>query len=326
MNDTDNVNVEHKANQIEAHIIVDGESKLEYCYWFCNTMQKVENALEKGVYEDNELEYRFIRCCTSLSVQIDGEIQSLYCFIRDKCRRKLLELELLPQNPVDHTLVVTKTRNEMVKKIENEMDPKRRSLQSRIVDACERVLLLDPANKKLYNILEIQMRNLAPNLSALVGGVVASRLVVIAGGLAELAELPGCIIELFADGRRLPVTSIYHYDTGYLAQTEVFKRASSRALQKRCFRLLGAKANEAAVVDSTKGDPSGEKGRLLRAEIELEMLIPIRDLEEPPAGRRLGYLRSIRQRNPEAASWEKIQKLRGLKAALLRELPSSSET
>ncbi|KAL3624893.1 hypothetical protein CASFOL_031561 [Castilleja foliolosa] len=324
--DADNVNLEHKAIRMEAHINVDGESKLENCYWFYNTMQKVENALEKGVFEDNELEYRFIRCCTSLSVQIDGEIQSLYCFIRGKCRRKFLELELLPENPLDHTLVVNKTRNEMVKKIENEMDPKRRLLQSRIVDACERVLLLDPANKKLYNILEIQMRNLAPNLSALVGGVVASRLVVIAGGLAELAELPGCIIELFADGRRLPVTSIFHYETGYLAQTEVFKRASSRALQKRAFRLLGDRANAAAFVDSTKGDPSGEKGRLFRAEIELEMFIPIRDLEPPAGRRRVGYLRSITLRNPEAASWEKTQKLRELKAALLRELPSSSET
>ncbi|KAL3616026.1 hypothetical protein CASFOL_040320 [Castilleja foliolosa] len=68
--DTDNVNVENKAIRMEAHINVDGESKLENCYWFYNTMQKVENALEMGVFEDNELEYRFIRCCTSLSVSI----------------------------------------------------------------------------------------------------------------------------------------------------------------------------------------------------------------------------------------------------------------
>ncbi|KAG9154244.1 hypothetical protein Leryth_000700, partial [Lithospermum erythrorhizon] len=69
------------------------------------------------------------------------------------------------------------------------------------VEACDRALVLDATKKKVVDFLESRMSYIAPNLSAIVGSVVAAKLVGIAGGLSSLANIPSCNVQL------LPLTT-----------------------------------------------------------------------------------------------------------------------
>lgn len=66
----------------------------------------------------------------------------------------------------------------------------------RIQDACGMVQSLEDARAKILDYVESRMSLLAPNLSALLGTRVATKLVGSAGGLASLARIPSCNMHL----------------------------------------------------------------------------------------------------------------------------------
>ncbi|KAL6183411.1 hypothetical protein ACLB2K_044822 [Fragaria x ananassa] len=122
-----------------------------------------------------------------------------------------------------------------------------RCVLEKIVDACDRALALDSAKKKVLEFVQSRMGFIAPNLSAIVGSAVAAKLMGMAGGLAALAKMPACNVQL-------------------------------PALRMRSGRLLAAKSTLAARVDSTRADPSGNTGKALREEIQNK----IEKWQEPP--------------------------------------------
>lgn len=67
---------------------------------------------------------------------------------------------------------------------------------ARVVAGCERALALDVTKRSLLAFVESRMASIAPNLSAVVGTQVAAQLLGAAGGLAALAGLPACNLQV----------------------------------------------------------------------------------------------------------------------------------
>ncbi|OIT28229.1 hypothetical protein A4A49_19681 [Nicotiana attenuata] len=111
------------------------------------------------------------------------------------------------------------------------------------------------------DVLDEQLieRNIAPNLSALVGTAVAAKLITSAGGLSSLAKMPACnILNL---GVNL---------AGYIEQTDIIQ-TTPPPLRKQVCILLATKSLYAARVDSLRGDRTGIFGKYLREEIRIKI-------------------------------------------------------
>jgi U4/U6 small nuclear ribonucleoprotein PRP31 len=268
-------------------------------------IQKVEEALEKGertegnfLIEDDP-EYQLIVNCNSLSVDIENEIVIIHNFIRDKYRLKFPELESLVHHPIDYARVVKKIGNEtdltlvdlegllpsaviMVISVTASTTtgkPLPDETLEKTIEACDRALTLDLAKKKVLEFVESRMGYIAPNLSAILGSAVASRLVGSAGGLSALAKMPACNVQVLGLKRKnlagmSKASALY---VGFLDQTELFQ-STPEPLRARLVRVLAAKSSLAARIDSVRGDPNGKAGRDLREEIRKK----VEKWQEPP--------------------------------------------
>ncbi|KAH7859184.1 hypothetical protein Vadar_032671 [Vaccinium darrowii] len=291
---------------------LDSVSKLQKTQRYLDIMQKVEDALEKGsdtlntdIVQEAGSEYQLIVDCNALSVDIENEICIIHNFIRDNYRSKFPELQSLVHHPIDYARVV--------KRIGNEMDltlvdfegllpsasimvvsitasttigkPLPEQVLQKTIDACDRAFALDSSKKKVLDFLETRMGFIAPNLSAIVGSAVAANLVVIAGGLAALANLPACTVRLLGAKKinlaGFSTATSSQFRVGYIKQTEICQ-STPPSLRTRACRLLAGKSILAARLDFFRRDPGGNQGRAFRDEI----LKTIEKLQELPPARR----------------------------------------
>ncbi|KAL5215313.1 hypothetical protein ABZP36_004465 [Zizania latifolia] len=286
---------------------LDNVSKLQKTQRYSDIMQKVEDALQKGTDFSNQgsileedPEYQLIVDCNALSVDIENEIIIIHNFIRDKYRLKFPELESLVHHPIDYARVVKKIGNEMdltlvdlegllpsaiimvisVTASTTSGKPLSEENLVKTIEACDRALTLDAAKKKVLEFVESRMGYIAPNLSAIVGSAVASKLMGTAGGLGALAKMPACNVQLLGAKRKNLAgfsTATSQFRVGYLEQTDVFQ-STPPALRTRACRLIAAKSTLAARIDSIRGDPTGKAGRNLLEEIRKK----IEKWQEPP--------------------------------------------
>jgi U4/U6 small nuclear ribonucleoprotein PRP31 len=268
--------------------------------------QKIEDAVQRGLTVSSQesivedLEYQLIVECNALSVDIDSEITIVHSFIRDKYKLKLPLLESRIQHPIDYARIVKKIRNEVdltrvdlkgllpspdimwitMTESTTSREPLSEGNLVQTIEACDRVLSLDAAKKKILDFVASQMRNIAPNLAAIVGSDVASKLMVNAGGLEALAKMPACNVQLLgAKKKNLSgfSTATFQFRAGYVELTEVFQ-STPPSLRPRSLRLIAAKSTLAARIDSIKGDPTGKAGQNLLEEIHKR----IEKWQEPP--------------------------------------------
>ncbi|KAF6137039.1 hypothetical protein GIB67_030803 [Kingdonia uniflora] len=256
---------------------------------------KVEAALHKGsdlsnhglVLQDDP-KYELIIDCNALSVDIENKVIIIQNFVRDNYHLNFPELELLVHHPIDDALVVKKTGNEndltlvdlkgclpsfiiMVDSVTT-LTTRGISLSEEnlkgTIDAFDRALALD-ISKKVLDFVESTMVYIAPNLSAIVGTALASKLVGTAGGLSALAKMPAWNVQYLGARKKnlagfLTVTS--ELRVGYVEQSEICQ-STPPSLRMHACRLLAAKTALAARVDSIREDPAGTTGRNLRDEI-----------------------------------------------------------
>ncbi|GER43767.1 U4/U6 small nuclear ribonucleoprotein Prp31 [Striga asiatica] len=282
---------------------LDSVSKLQKTQRYTNIMQLVIpfHSSSHGTFLEDDPEYLLIVDCNALMVDIDNEIAIVHNFVRDKYRLKFPELESLVPHPIDYARLVKKIGNEMdltlvdlegllpsatimvvsVTASTTSGKPLQKDVLEKTIDACDRALSLDSAKKKLLDFVESRIGYIAPNLSAVVGGAVAAKLMGTAGGLTSLAKMPACNVQLLGAKRKnlagFSTAATSQFRVGFLDQTEIFN-STPDALKMRVCRLLAAKSTLAARVDSTKGDPSGGTGRAFRAEIHKK----IDKWQEPP--------------------------------------------
>ncbi|TXG72197.1 hypothetical protein EZV62_000776 [Acer yangbiense] len=238
---------------------LDSVSHLFKTQKYSDIMHNLEVAFQR---ESNDNDYQLIVDCNALSVDIDNEIVAVHNFIRDKCRLKFPELESIVRHLIDYAGVV--------KKIGNEMDLTLVNLEGLLL-----VFALDSAKKRVLDFLEGRMGYIAPNLSA-----VAAKLIRIAGGVSELANMPACNVQLLGAKKTDRVwfsNTMSLFRIGYLEQTEAFQ-ATPPYLRSRACRLLAAKSTLAVRVDSARGDTSGSVGRALRGDFYNK----IEKWQEPP--------------------------------------------
>jgi len=259
-----------------------------------DTLQKQSTIPANGTgLDDDNPEYKLITECNLLLAEIDNEIATVHSFVCDKYRLKFPELRSLVQHPIDYARVVRAIGNEMDLTLVN-LDgilpsaiimvvsvtasttsgkPLPEDTLQKTINACDHALSLDSSRRKVLEFVESRMLNFAPNLSAIVGTSVASKLIGSAGGLSALARLPDCIIRCLGSKRKnlagfSSATGWSH--VGFLEQTEVYQSIPP-SLRKKVCRFLSAKSCLTARVDALRSDPTGAIGRALKEEIHKKM-------------------------------------------------------
>ncbi len=113
--------------------------------------------------------------------------------------------------------------------------------------------------KSIENYIDIRMKEIMPNATAIIGSVIAARLLSIAGSLEKLAKFPSSTIQILGaekalfrhlvSGGRSPKYGIL-FQTNYVQQAP-FERKGKMA------RLLASKLSMAIKIDFYKGNPVG---------------------------------------------------------------------
>ncbi|PIA27455.1 hypothetical protein AQUCO_07700013v1 [Aquilegia coerulea] len=290
---------------------LDNVCKLQKSQHYKEVMNKVEDALlhhhknnDRLVLEKQDLEYQLVIDCSTLLVCIENEIVNVHNIIRDIYRSKFPELESLVPHPIDYATVVKTIGNvtdltTLVADLQGVLPsatimvlsitalttsgkPLQEESLKKAIHACNLALDLDLAKKKVLDFVETRMRCIAPNLSAIVGSVVAAKLLGIAGGLSALQNMPSCDVQLLGAKKKSfssATSKIIH--VGILEETEIFQ-TTPPSLRKSVCKKLANKSTLAARKDSNRGtNLTGDGyGRKLRDQIYKEMK---KSQELPPA-------------------------------------------
>ncbi len=119
---------------------------------------------------------------------------------------------------------------------------------------------LDIAREKLQNYIEAAMEEIAPNLTKLVGPLIASKLVARAGGVNELAKKPASAIQLLGAERALfrhLKNGVLPPKHGIIFQHEMINKAPKNKRGKIA-KLMASKISIACRADAFTGRKIGE--------------------------------------------------------------------
>ncbi|KAL7668747.1 hypothetical protein ACOME3_009438 [Neoechinorhynchus agilis] len=282
-------------------------------------------------------EYSLFVDANEMIVELEREIEMVYRHIRSVYRIRFPELESLIPVPMDyvktvkvytivvcficvarngsssHKLVVQRTNGE-IRELSDFLNPatimivtitasttqgvalNETQLES-INEACSMALKLAEYVDEFGRFVETRMSWIAPNLSALVGAPVASKLIGCAGGLHNLSRMPACNILLLGTNRKFisscntdrfalskqeVISNIASLSTsgtiGHLNKCDLIETCPTHEIRVKIARLTACKCALAARVDSFRGCPSGKNGQNFRSEV----LKKIEKLVEPP--------------------------------------------
>ncbi|KAI8988163.1 hypothetical protein BDF20DRAFT_854223 [Mycotypha africana] len=283
-------------------------AKLLYSKQMQDTLQKIDKYTEQnrtasdvvGPSEEDE-EYKLVVLSNSMTAEIDGEVQIVHKFVRDHYAAKFPELETLVYNPIEYALTV--------KAIGNETDITKVDLRSILPsatvmvvtvtgtttagkelpeeewklteEACDMILDLEAARKKIMTYVESRMTVIAPNLSKVVGTATAARLLTAAGGLTAFCKIPSCNVQVIGNNKKTNTgfsSAQVDRHAGYVLYSEPVLTAPSD-LRKKLVKIVSAKAALAARIDASHQSPDGSAGRKMRDEIDAK----IEKLQEAPS-------------------------------------------
>ncbi|KAH9611046.1 hypothetical protein KSS87_006922 [Heliosperma pusillum] len=163
------------------HEELDNVAKLQKSQRYQDIMQKVEEALlkglevpEHGVVFEGDPKYQLVVDIKDLLVYIENEIIIIHNFICEKYRLKFPELESIVHPPIDYARVVKKIGNEtdltlvdlegllpsaiiMVVSVTASTTsgkPLPEDVLQKTMEACDRALDLDSARKKIFDVID----------------------------------------------------------------------------------------------------------------------------------------------------------------------------
>ncbi|KAK0567884.1 U4/U6-U5 snRNP complex subunit prp31 [Tilletia horrida] len=260
----------------------------------------------EGILEESP-EYQLIVSANNLAVDVDNEIMLVHKFIRDHYSPRFPELESLIRDPWDFVRAVRALGNsESMSKAHLEGilpnsiivvismtastttgQPVSEQAWKAIQEACDLVFELDAARVKILQYVESRMTFIAPNLSAVVGTRVATKLMGAAGGLQSLTKIPSCNLEVLGAARKAAPGMAQRFSNrhvGFIAQSDLVQGVSEE-YRRQAQRKVAAKATIAARVDAlaTTGSASdmarnGNYGHKLHADLDKAL----EKLQEPP--------------------------------------------
>lgn len=130
---------------------------------------------------------------------------------------------------------------------------------------------MEKLRKSVLKFIESRMEKLAPNVTALVGIEVASKLIGAAGGIVQLSRIPAGNVQVIGNGGRkhlggLSSASIGLH-SGFIGEAPLLAEVVAPEHKIKAQRLLSAKVSIASRVDASGDHRDGNFGRKLYDEI-----------------------------------------------------------
>lgn len=272
--------------------------------------EKGDNVAEQmqvdGILEHSD-EYQLIVLANNLAVEIENEITLVHKYVRDHYRARFPELEtIVPKNweyiqavevmentsdlsmPAKGSLETLLPRELVVPISIAASTSTGRKLSDeewhRVQQGIRVVYQLADVLKTILNYVESRMSFIAPNLSALVGTSVATKLLGVAGGLSGLVKIPACNIQVLGTSKVSSVvglSAISYKDRhiGFIDQAPLMADVPPE-YTRQAARLISAKICLVARMDAGHSNPLGTYGAQLRQELTTKI---DKLLEPPPA-------------------------------------------
>jgi U4/U6 small nuclear ribonucleoprotein PRP31 len=142
------------------------------------------------------------------------------------------------------------------------------------------MVYLNECKNKIFDYIESRMMFIAPNVTAIVGPSISARIMGKAGGLAPLAKIPACNLQVLGNVRKHLAgfsTADADLHVGFLAETDLVL-GIPKQFKYRAVRLIAGKTALAARVDTNRESREGELGQKFRDEIEAKL----EKWQEPP--------------------------------------------
>lgn len=139
-----------------------------------------------------------------------------------------------------------------------------------VVQFAERVASLAAYRLKLHQYLRDKMKQVAPNLAALIGEMVGARLIAHAGSLTALAKYPASTVQILGAEKALFRALKQRQNTpkyGHIFHSSFIGKASSKN-KGRISRYLANKCSIASRLDCFSDVPTEKFGLVLREQVE----------------------------------------------------------
>ncbi|KAI0973644.1 pre-rRNA processing nucleolar protein-like protein Sik1 [Xylaria arbuscula] len=139
-----------------------------------------------------------------------------------------------------------------------------------VLTFAQKVQSLAEYRRTLFSYLNDKMSTVAPNLSTLIGDVVAARLIQKAGSLTNLAKYPASTLQILGAEKalfRALKTKSATPKYGLIFSSSFIGRASQKD-KGRVSRYLANKCSIAARIDNFSEQPSKKFGEALRSQVE----------------------------------------------------------
>lgn len=249
-------------------------------------------------------QYQLIVKLSHLAADIDNEIHVIHKFVRDKYERRFPELETLVPNPLEYLAAVKLLGNEINTKGQNKellgqilaastcivvsvtaSTTQGRALEASelaaVVEACDLAESMHNNRISMHRLVEMRMALIAPNLVNLLGAATTALLVSQAGGLAPLARMPACNIQVLGRQKKSLTgfsSSTSNPHTGFIFYHPIVQSLPPD-LKLKAMKVLAAKTTLAARVDSLHQSADGSIGRDLLEQVHKKYE---KMLEPPP--------------------------------------------
>jgi U4/U6 small nuclear ribonucleoprotein PRP31 len=240
-------------------------------------------------------EYKFILTINEISTVINNEISVFHLLLKSQYKIVFPELETLILNSIDYAtiILVIKQDLENIKQYESQMKAVvtnekvliiimaalhqvksqfklSENDESKLLQ-CARILLeLDDMLKQLSTFITHKLSKFAPNVSAIVGPITTSQLLIATGSLRQLALTPACnlaslgVKDLSSQTKK---TSNKIRQSGYLFHSEIVKFLPDDIVRSS-MRIISGKVILAARIDLANSSPSGVSGLKYSQEIQ----------------------------------------------------------
>jgi len=308
------MDVEEQARATDAKPTVGAIAGLRRTERYQRHIARVRKALEqdatgshvarRGLLEGDPV-YALIVASNQFLMEIKDELAAIHKFVADIYAQKFPELENMVPMQLDYLRVVRRIGNEMdmtLVDLTDLLSPSQIMMVSvtgsttsgtplsaedlkRVSEACDEATELAKEDQTILTFVESRMNAVAPNVSAMVGTRIAAQLVGLAGGLAALARIPSCNVQLLGQERQAlggfsSAATIKHMGVLYFA--DLVQSAPPDLRQKAC-RAVAGKLTLCARVDAHGGDAAvvGELGAKFKAEVAAK----IEKWQEPPPAR-----------------------------------------
>ncbi|CAD6184556.1 unnamed protein product [Caenorhabditis auriculariae] len=266
-------------------------------------LERPPDSVEVTAPLEADPQYQLIVKLSNLVADIDNEINVVHKFVRDKYEKRFPELETLVPNPLDYLATVQLLGNDINTKGQNKellsrillpatcivvsvtvsttqgtkLEPD--ELQA-VMEACALAEQIHADRISMHHLIELRMALIAPNLVHLLGAATTALLVSQAGGLAPLARMPACNIQVLGRQKKnlAGFSSAVNPHHGFVFFHPLVQ-GMPPDLKGKTAKILAAKATLAARVDAQHESPNGNIGKDLLDEVRRKME---KMLEPPP--------------------------------------------